>query len=122
MNAPSCQVSPLLPELGLFYLNKRAIKGVQTKLGNKACRVLDLVVIAILGKAVVVAILHLSVIAVRLHPSILAVGLHLDLLGVVKAIVLPDDVTEADLHLILAGEVVLSIPEIFLSIEFKLGG
>jgi len=125
LNAPSCQVSPLLPELGLFYLNKRAIKGVQTKLGNKACCILDLGVIAILGKVVVVAILHLSVIAVRLHLRVLAVELHLEFLGVVKAGVLPDDVRVVDLQFLLvdvAGEVVLAIPEILLSTEFRLGG
>ena len=107
LKEPSCQVSPLLPELGLFYLNKRAIKGVQTKLGNKACCILDLGVIAILGKVVVVAILHL------------------EFLGVVKAGVLPDDVRVVDLQFLLvdvAGEVVLAIPEILLSTEFRLGG
>ena len=61
--APSRQVTPLLPRLGLFYLNKRAIKGVQTKLGNKACCILDLGVIAILGKAVVVLSIVVAVLS-----------------------------------------------------------
>ena len=114
----SARAGALLPE-------QEGDKIVQAKLGNKACCILDLGVIAILGKVVVVAILHLSVIAVRLHLRVLAVELHLEFLGVVKAGVLPDDVRVVDLQFLLvdvAGEVVLAIPEILLSTEFRLGG
>ena len=112
---------------------------VQTKLGNKACLVLDLVVIAVLV-AQVVAVLHLGVevadlllsvkaglllsVKAGLHLGVIAARLHLDLLGgVVEARVFPDDVAEVDLHLVLmVGEVVLSVPEVVICTELKLGG
>ena len=104
---------------------------VQTKLGNKAYVVLDLVVIAVLV-AQVVAVLHLGVevadlllsVKAGLHLGVIAARLPLDLLGgVVEARVFPDDVTEVDLHLVLmVGEVVLSVPEVVICTELKLGG
>ena len=110
-NSASAQAGALLPE-------QEGDNIVQTKLGNKACWVLDLVVIAVLSKAVVVAVLHLGVVVADLLLGVIA-GLHLELLGVV-----PDDVRVVDLQLLLvdvAGVVVLAIPEVFLIAELKLG-
>ena len=90
-----------------------------------------LAVIAILGKAIVVAVLHLSVVVADLlrvkaglHLGVMAARLHLELLGVIEAGV-PDEVevADVDLHLILVvGEVVLSIPEVPISVRLELGG
>ena len=108
----------LLQDFAVSSPAKRAKRYVHNKIGFITCLKHHLAVIAILCKAVVVAVLHLVIgLADLLLLGVEVAVVHLELIGFI-----PDD-AEVDLHLILVvGEVVLSVPEVPISVGLKLGG
>ena len=111
----------LLQDFAVSSPAKRAKRYVHNKIGFITCLKHHLAVIAILSKAVVVALLHFGIVVAELLLLGVEGGRHL----VVVVAVVPDDVevAEVNLHLsLMVGEVVLSVPEVPISVGLKLSG